>query len=480
MRNKKSLIFALIIVCIILGTIIGICINKNNKIYTLENITNIDYMLFMQNNKYGIINKNGDILVQAIYDEINIPNPSKPVFICMNNFNIEKNQYNVTVLNEKGEQILYQYYYLEAIKLDWSTSEIPFEKSVLKYKKDGKFGLIDLEGNIITKAKYEEISGLPNQEGLLLVKKSGKYGVINIKGDYILKEKYDIIMANANYLYIQDQEKSGFIVGLQNKNKYKYGYVNCNGNKILKTEYEQIEPINNSSNNNPYYIVFQNGQAGLFNNDKCVISTEYEDIIYNDYNNCVILQKNSKQGLAKMDGTIILPIEYDNIFISGKYINTIKEGTSQIYNFQTLNKIEEPNIIALQETTNNNYAIAITSEEKYVIRDNKTNILKEQQYEYLEYIDNNVFIACLNGKFGIVDINGNIIINFKYQYLNNLQSIKLIQGCIQDNNTYEYFNYKGEKQEYKIKNELYPNQIKNFIKQDLGYGMPYYILQNNM
>ena len=62
-----------------------------------------------------------------------------------------------------------------------------YEKSVLKYSKNGKYGIIDLNGKKITNAVYEEIDTLQFKEGELLVKKDGKYGVINIKGATLVK-----------------------------------------------------------------------------------------------------------------------------------------------------------------------------------------------------------------------------------------------------------------------------------------------------
>ena len=44
-------------------------------------------------------------------------------------------------------------------------------------------------------------------------------------------------------------------------------------------------------------------------------NNEYEDILYNANNDLLTLQKTSKQGVSKFDGTTIIPIEYDNIFL---------------------------------------------------------------------------------------------------------------------------------------------------------------------
>ena len=166
---------------------------KNFWDYNLEEVNQINYRVISENNKFGVINNKGDVLVSPLYDEIDIPNPSKPVFICMNNYNQEKNQYNIKVLNDKSEQILYQYFIVEAIKINPTISNIPYEKSVLKIKQNEKYGLIDFDGNVIVEPEYEEIDSFNYKEGLLLVKNNGKYGVINIDGEEVIKTKYDYI-----------------------------------------------------------------------------------------------------------------------------------------------------------------------------------------------------------------------------------------------------------------------------------------------
>ena len=40
---------------------------------------------------------------------------------------------------------------------------MPYEKKVLRYKQNGKYGLIDYEGKVITKPIYEEIEGLDEE-----------------------------------------------------------------------------------------------------------------------------------------------------------------------------------------------------------------------------------------------------------------------------------------------------------------------------
>lgn len=480
MKKKNVVIFLLIIISLIV-TIIVVKKTNKSKNFSLESVSSVEYVAFLENNKYGVMNKNGDVIISAEYDEIDIPNPSKPLFICKYDYDESNDEYHIRVFNNNKESILYQYYIVNPIELSWDNSEVPFEKSVLKFKQKGKYGLIDFSGKIILKPKYEEITTLDSQEGLLLVKKKGKYGVVNIKGDYILKEKYDIIKANENFHASNQLDKMGFIVGNLTSNGYKYGYVNYKNQKILNIEYDQIEVINSIDETNTYFIAFKDGKVGFYNNRYNILKNMYDDILYNQDDNCLIIEKDGKQGLFKINGEMLLSIDYDNIFISGRYINARKEEGVEVYDFNSMEKIKIGNVIGLNETIENDkYIIAISNNEKYKIYDVSNNELKTNEYDYLEYIGNDVFIAYKDKKFGIIDINGNNVVKFIYDDLHCVKDKTIIQGTKKDDgkSEVEYIDYSGNSVEYNS-NSIYPEIIKNYKKVELGYGQPYYIKSEN-
>lgn len=429
--KKKIVFISLIIICLSLILIFAVSavIRKQKLDYQLETVKEINYMIINENNKFGVINKNGDVLVQPRYDEIQIPNPSKPLFICMYNYDEEKHQYNIKVFNDKSEQILYQYVVVEAIKLNSGISEIPYEKSVLKYMDKGKYGLIDFDGKVISKAQYDEISSFDYNEGLLLVKKNDKYGIINIKGATLIKPKYDKIESDGYYEDGEEYRKSGFIIAKKSGDEYKYGYINRLGKQILDIKYDQIARIpNKNGNNDVYLIAVENGKAGFYKNKKAVIKPEYEDMAYDENNNCLIVQKDLKQGIYDLDGNSIIEMKYDKIYISGKYINAQNDSNIDIYDYSTKQKIDILDIVGMNETSNEKYSIAITNDEKFKIYDNSTKELMDYEYEYLEYLYDDCFITFRNSKFGIIDINNNTIVDFKYDSIQKIPNTKIVQA----------------------------------------------------
>lgn len=426
---KKKAIVVLSIIILIIGIISIIKYNKNKSKfnYTIEQISEVNYFLLMQNNKYGVINKNGDIVVDPIYDVVEIPNASKPVFICKGNYDQNSGEYNIQVFNDKKEPILYQYYTVEAIKLNNVESNGNYEKSVLKYKSDNKYGLIDFSGNKITDAIYDSIEGFNYREGILLVKKSDKYGIINIKGASIIKPKYDEILCDEYYTTDSKYDKSGYIVGTKTDKGMRYGYIDgIKRKQILKNEYNDIYRITDKiDDNNIYLVAFKDGKAGVYQNKKKIINNEYEDILYDANNDLLTLQKTSKQGVSKFDGTTIIPIEYDNIFFAGEYINAQKGDKIDIYNFDGTKENSE--YISRKSVADKKYEIVSTSDDKYKIINNENNKVIDDNYQYVQYLFKNYFSVTKDNKYGIIDSDGNTILDFKYNIVLLLENSNVIQ-----------------------------------------------------
>lgn len=197
-----------IIIIVVLG--IYFYVDNVNKKYEVEEVSDFLYYPIYEEGKMGVIDANGNILIEPVYDDVKIPNPEKAVFIC-------RDEEDSHVRNSKNEILFSEYEQVTQIDTKGTLSNIPYEKRVLRYKKDGKYGLIDYEGKQITKPIYEEIESLENKESELLVKKEGKYGVINQKGATIIKPQYDNITADGYYTEEQKYGLSGYIVSLKTR-----------------------------------------------------------------------------------------------------------------------------------------------------------------------------------------------------------------------------------------------------------------------
>ena len=435
MNKKKTLIIlAIILVLAIIATIIYFN-NKAKYEYEVEKVTEINYHILSREERYGVIDKKGNIVVEPIYDIIQIPNPSKPIFICMSDYDVEKKEYMTKVLNEKGEQLYQEYAHIQAIPNETTEDGIPFENTVLKYKENGKYGLLNIDGKKVTKPEYDEITSMTYKEGMLVVKQGDNLGVININGKIVIDIEYASITADNYYNKETKYKASGFIVSQKKEDGYKYGYINYKGKKILDTDYTEIERVTEiQEDNNVYLVAIKDGQVGLLKNKKQVLEHEYEEISYNSYNDIFIIQRNGKQGVVSREGKIKVPIEYDNILLGGIYINAEKDGEYYVLD-QDGKRIENTDILSKIPTENGEYYIISTKDEVYKITDKNDNVVIDKGYTYIEEIDNNHFIVASGRKNGIINMEGKALVELQYSSIFKIEGTELLQANISSNNT---------------------------------------------
>lgn len=427
MKSKNKLIIFFIVLLILFAIFIYKSFVSNGYEIKFEEINERNYFLVFDD-KYGVIDKNGDIIVETDFDMIQIPNPNKDVFICMNDYNTQTGNYETIVCNKNKEILFSGFEKVEAIRREENLDGIPYEKNVLKYKQNGKYGLLDLNGKKITKPIYEDIQSLEFKEGMLLVKKDGKNGIININGKKIIDIKYDSIEADKYSINKNHNRSSGFIVSVKTESGYRYGYINYKGKTILKAQYNEIARINYiDDDENAYLVAFNNGQAGLFKNGKLILQHEYEDMQFDSINNLLILQESGKQGIANLKGEIIIPIEYDNIIIAGNLINAQKNDEVIVFDNKG-QKLNNKNFISIISTENKKYFISIDTNENFGIVDKDNNILIDNKYTFVDYLFDDYFIVQNDTHLGIIDINEDIKVKFQFDVLQKLEGTNVVQG----------------------------------------------------
>lgn len=439
-NNKVKFLIVIVLIVVISIGVYFILKNKNVN-YSVEEVSKYNYNQVNKDGKYGVISAKGDILIEPIYDNIKIPNPEKDVFIC-------KKQDKTIILNEKGQEILTQYEEVNPISINGIVSNLPYEKRVLKYKENGKYGLIDYKGKVIIKPIYEEIEGLENKESELIVKKDGKYGVINDRGVKLIKEEYDGIVADGYYTEENKYALSGYIISNKTSNGYRYGYLNYKLEKILKTEYNEVSRVLEINNGQDIYIIAsKNGKFGVVKNSKTVINYDYQDIEYDADNNVFKLQRNLQFGVYDINGKSILPVQYKELDFKGVYIQALENG-KEVYTYFNSKGIEikVPKYTSVLKTAENNYYITINKEGLYGIINKDEKELVENKYNYLEYLFDEYFIAAKNdGDLGIINAKDSILVDFKYEVLQKIQDTKVVEAKILKDNISELYGKDMEK-----------------------------------
>ena len=410
---SKKISWITISIIIFISLVISIYIPNRKKIEETEDVS-INYSVIQDGEKFGV-EKNGEVIIEPQYDEIIIPNPHREVFCC-------KKEENKMFVNSENKEIFKGYEKVDLIPI----YDDEYEKNILIYMNDNKYGLLGITGETVTEAKYEEIYNLGYKQGEVIVKEAGKYGIIDEKGNNKIETKYDLIKSDEYYSIDYGYKKSGYIVQQTTENGYRYGYYDSEATQVLKEEYNQLSRMTQIDSNDIYLIAAQNGQYGLFINNSKIIDTQYQQIEYNLDLQIFIVERTGKFGVMSLNGAEILKPEYTEIQINGIYLYTIKDEEQKVWD-NTGKEVDISFETVIQKTDSKYY---IKNESgNYSILDSDLSQISKQNYRYLEYIYNDCFIATNEEeKTGIIDLQENVIIDFKYDVIQLIKGNNAVQA----------------------------------------------------
>ena len=101
-HTKKKVIGVITgIIILVIAVIVAIGVyTQSKRNYEIEEVKQYQYFKIYEAGKYGVINKEGDILIEPQYAMIMIPNPSKPVFVCYEVYDEINKNYKTIVYND--------------------------------------------------------------------------------------------------------------------------------------------------------------------------------------------------------------------------------------------------------------------------------------------------------------------------------------------------------------------------------------------
>ena len=238
--NIKKVVAVIIAIIVIVMFIIAIK-NLLKSDSSSNNLVSTTYFLFNKDNKWGVIDNNAKTVIKPTYDDaIIIPNSKKDIFICTYNVNYEEGTYETKVLDSKGKELFTEYDEVNALENYDENNNLWYEENVLLIKKDGKYGLINFDGDKILDTNYDKIYTLKGIKNSLITEKDGRKGLVDHIGQEIVENKYDEIKSLG-------EDTKLYIV----KSNNKYGISG-----ILDCKYEDIKELNNKD----IYCVKENGK----------------------------------------------------------------------------------------------------------------------------------------------------------------------------------------------------------------------------
>lgn len=428
MKKVLGVIVAILVIIMVIVSIVNVIKNGEDK----KKVKSYSYYTVYENGKFGVINNEGETVINPEYTEIVlIPNKDVPIFICTYDLNDQDGTYKTKVINQKNEEIFKEYSKVEAIDNFDSKQNIWYEDDVLRVEKDGKYGLINFEGKEVLPCDYDEITALKGVTNNLLVKKDGKVGLVNEKGQTIVNTEYKDIKT------LKEGYKNEYIIVNDNN---QYGIISTTGTVIIEPKYEDVKYLNNSE----MFAIKDTGVWKLINKDnQILIDGGYDNIIEAKGEN-VVVEKGGKYGVVTTKNEEKIPVEYEQIkytfsiyYIAktgGKY-GIINLNNEQVKNFNYINMdyVEKGDFIQADvsdtETVifDNNLSEKISgivseiNQEKGYIKIYTNNEYKYYNFKFEEkkssdiLTSNNLFLSKKDGKYGYVNKEGKVIVDYIYE-----------------------------------------------------------------
>ena len=429
---KKVFAVILAIIVIIMSVIIirGIFLKENQT----GEITSKTYFAAYKDNKWGVIDENGDTVIDPSYEEmIIIPDNKTDIFLCTYDVNYDTGEYSTKALNSQNQEIFKEYSKIEAIPNHDENNTLWYEKNVLKIQKDGKWGTIDFTGNPLLPTEYDSIEALQGIENVLLIGKDGKYGIANNEGKLILDPNY------AEITNLGEDNTAGFIV---KDDTGLYGIVNYSQNIILENRYQEIEKIYG----NNLYVVTQDGKQKVVNaNGEDVLNDGFEQIadILKTKDQGVIYMTNGKYGIMTLTGEIKIEAQYDNLVEAKANIFIATKGETQgiidinntekvPFQYRSISYIETGDIYIAEdenfnsqimngafETKQTGILIEINTDSGYFeLRQNDENKYYNFRFEERDKKEilstHTLFLDKKDNQYGYVDKDGNVVVEYIY------------------------------------------------------------------
>lgn len=224
--------------------------------------TKNETVIVNENDKYGLLKSDKEIVIKPIFDELSILDDR----------------------NNKNQKLEHP----NLLNLHWIHDYKGDEYSIVKYKE--KYGIINTNNQMVVKPIYDSISRLFN--GFFIIKIDDKYGFLNDKYEVVQKP---IFKAARDFL-----EDITF-VQLVFDSKWKCIDKNMN---LSKDSFDEVYNFND----NFARIVVDNKWGFIDNNCKIVIEPKY-NYAYNFSNNFAKVIKNNKTTFINTKGIeVVEPI----------------------------------------------------------------------------------------------------------------------------------------------------------------------------
>jgi WG containing repeat len=301
--------------------------------------------------------------------------------------------------------------------LGWSEGPFSVLNRVTGYKSGGRWGIIDVDNQAITKPEFSEL--LPAEGNLIIAYRHSDVSARHLAGCLDTSGK-EMIPFQYDGLTITSQRA---IVYVKSGNQFKYGLIDHHNRTIIPTEYSEIQFLGSVR----YAVKNTSGQFALFSESGKALTGFIFDDISSFKNNFAIVYQNNYQGIIDRDGMLRVNPSFKSVELHDdgsargrkQHQWIVLDGKNKI-----LHEVQLDSIVAL-----NNNLFGILTDDGYELVNDNFSLVCDGWFSSIAPFKNGKAIIGQGGKYGMINSHGKILIKPEYGAI--LLDDGHILGCLQ-------------------------------------------------
>lgn len=372
-----------------------------------------------------------------------------------------------------------------------SQPEVTETKSVFEeyevVERDGKYGIVDKDGNAITPFKYDTIS-VQNVYSPNIIRFFGGYvvvtinnlrGLVNEKGEEVVPCKHEVIQNITNGMFVSVSTSGG----------KKFGLYDTKGNEILPVIYSFIHIFENGlvfvQKGSKYALIgvpsetakepekkskvkkvkapLKYSEIGTFSEGLVSVKGKYYGFIDKDGNEVLttdyvyggkggfdaadmfvdgkaIVKKGGRYGFIDKDGNEVIPCNYSGAYRFRDGVARVCSVKERMYGF--INK-EGNEVVSLKYIAARDFSeglAAVKADGKWGFIDASDKEVLPFKYDNAMSFSEGLAAVKIDGKWGFIDKNGNEVIPCRYD---EVSSFSEGRASVMSNNKYGFIDKEG-------------------------------------
>ena len=348
----KMIVFCVITLVLIVGCVKKDDENKDNsyKLYYMTNGISLDSGLNYQfsddliavkkNDKYGYMNRKGEIEIEPVYDSlfqfsegmarVQLDNKWGYInlngevvvsldywyandfsegygHICMSESDLQNPCIDSGIVDKTGNLVIdsrnYDYQIIGNVK-----------SGLISVKKDNKYGFIDIEGNVVIDFLYKNVSDFVNDYAVVVTMEDKKL-LIGKDGEYVLD------LTEYENAYIMDED----IIAVTLNDKI--GFINFSGDTIADFKYE----LTNSASEGKIVVKEDEVYKILNVKDNTVLDLPDYSMVSKISEGLLAVRENDKWGFIDTFGNVVVRPQYDSFYDFNDGLAYVKKGNSEMF-----------------------------------------------------------------------------------------------------------------------------------------------------